>query len=233
MLTLALDTSSSDGSVSLFENHTLLGTKHWNRHNSHCEILPEQVFELLNNSKKNMHEVKCVAVGTGPGSFTGIRVAINFVKTLAYTNQIDVLTCNSLKLMALQVQKSTQPICCIQFGFRNLLYKAAYKLDNGRVVEIDAPSALTIEDFLSSVKTPHLILGTGYEYCLPLIKAEQSTLFVRDSKLLDYPLSQSFLKFFSDKHESKNFVPWTKVEPLYIRASEAEEKLKTIKSKNL
>jgi tRNA threonylcarbamoyladenosine biosynthesis protein TsaB len=228
MITMAVDTSSLRGSIALFNERTLLAAKDWSRMNSHGELLTPSVQELLKQNKLTTKDIGLIAVGVGPGSFTGIRVGVNFARSVAYSLELPVFQMNSLQLLASQVTDSQDlPIASVQFGFRNLLYVSFYKQDKGRVLEIEPPHALTIEGFIQKLSFPHLILGTGFEQIKGLIPDSQIKNFVRISKYHDEPLASFFANTSALDQKPNPVFDWSRVIPLYIRASEAEEKLKS------
>lgn len=227
MFTLAVDTSSLRGSIALFKNHHLVASHDWSRMNSHGELLTPSVQDLLTKNSLKPKDIEIIAVGIGPGSFTGIRVGINFARTLAYSLNLPVYQLNSLHLLASQVTKQQDiPLVVVQFGFRNILYASFYKQDQGRVIETTPPIAITFENFISQISRPHLILGTGFEQFKSLISSSQINNFVRDAQYTDEPLAEYFLNTPALDKDQSQFSQWSRVIPLYIRASEAEEKLK-------
>lgn len=228
MFTLAVDTSSLRGSIALFKNQHLVAANNWSRMNSHGELLTPSALDLLTKNNLKPQDIELIAVGIGPGSFTGIRVGINFARTLAYSLNLPVYQLNSLHLLASQVTKQQDlPIAVVQFGFRNILYASFYKQDQGRVIETEPPAAITFENFITQVSRPHLILGTGFEQFKSLITSSQIKNFIRDSQFTDEPLANYFINTPALDKDLSQFSQWSRVIPLYIRASEAEEKLKS------
>lgn len=82
-LCLAIDTSSRT-SVVVVGRSEPLATSRREVHHRHGSFLLEQVEEVLGTAGVSLAEVAAFAVGTGPGSFTGLRVGLATAKTLAY-----------------------------------------------------------------------------------------------------------------------------------------------------
>ena len=99
---LAIDTSTSQTSVALIQDGKVLFNASHNDPLAHGEVLPKLVSQaLVVNSK-----VDLVAVGMGPGPFTGLRVGIVFAQSYALAAQIDWVGVCSLDAMAAGINQS-------------------------------------------------------------------------------------------------------------------------------
>ncbi|RCW54225.1 MULTISPECIES: tRNA (adenosine(37)-N6)-threonylcarbamoyltransferase complex dimerization subunit type 1 TsaB [Halanaerobium] len=100
MLTLAIDTSTDNLGLALMESGQLRGEYNLSLKRQHSEkLLPliEQIFELLGIQPR---ELNGVAVATGPGSFTGLRIGITTAKLLGRIFSIPVKGISTLEIMA-------------------------------------------------------------------------------------------------------------------------------------
>jgi tRNA threonylcarbamoyladenosine biosynthesis protein TsaB len=82
-LCLAIDTATRTSVVTVGRGEPLATSRREVRHR-HGSFLLEQVDEVLGTAGVQLGEVAAFAVGTGPGSFTGLRVGLATAKTLAY-----------------------------------------------------------------------------------------------------------------------------------------------------
>ena len=82
MVILAVDTSLQVGSVALARDGTVLGTERFDEPSSHLVALGGAVERLLAAAGLAASDVARVAVVTGPGSFTGLRIGLAFAKGL-------------------------------------------------------------------------------------------------------------------------------------------------------
>ena len=99
---LAIDTSTAQTSVALIQDGEVLFNKSHNDPLAHGEVLPKLVAQALAVSK----QIDLIAVGMGPGPFTGLRVGIAFAQSYALAAQIDWVGVCSLDAMAAVINQS-------------------------------------------------------------------------------------------------------------------------------
>lgn len=91
MLTLAIDTATRTLSVALVLDQEVLAEASEPAAQSHAERLPQLLSELLTKAKINRNQITHVAVGVGPGAYTGLRVGLMFATTFARALDIDLV----------------------------------------------------------------------------------------------------------------------------------------------
>ena len=99
---LAIDTSTAQTSVALIQDGEVLFNKSHNDPLAHGEVLPKLVAQALAVNK----QINLIAVGMGPGPFTGLRVGIAFAQSYALAAQIDWVGVCSLDAMAAVINQS-------------------------------------------------------------------------------------------------------------------------------
>ena len=67
---------------------------------SHAEMLHPLINEALLESKLTIKEIEAIAVGKGPGSYTGLRIGVSAAKGLCFANDIPLISINSLEILA-------------------------------------------------------------------------------------------------------------------------------------
>lgn len=100
MFVLAVDTSSKALSVALAEEGKILGERQSFLGYNHSETLLPTVMTLLKDSGLSLQELDLLACTTGPGSFTGIRIGLASMKTLAWELRKPLLGISSLAALA-------------------------------------------------------------------------------------------------------------------------------------
>jgi tRNA threonylcarbamoyl adenosine modification protein YeaZ len=89
-LTLVLDTATHASIVALCDAAPL-ATSRRDAHHRHGSHVLEQVDEVLADAGRTPDDLGFIAVGTGPGSFTGLRVGLATAKTIAYARSIPLV----------------------------------------------------------------------------------------------------------------------------------------------
>ena len=98
MIVLSIDTSTRLGSMGIYESNphssTPLAQKEWE--GSHSEVITNHLIELLSQAQIKLSDIKEIHLGIGPGSFTGLRVAVNLVRAISYSFSTPIFATNSL-----------------------------------------------------------------------------------------------------------------------------------------
>ncbi|RKQ69504.1 tRNA threonylcarbamoyladenosine biosynthesis protein TsaB [Litorimonas taeanensis] len=100
MLTLGLDTTGKACSAALVDEGRVIAHCSEPIGRGHAERLAPLVHELIYNAGRNVDDISRVAVCTGPGSFTGQRVALSFAKGFALPRKLPVIGLSSLEIWA-------------------------------------------------------------------------------------------------------------------------------------
>ena len=100
MIVLGLDTSGPDCSVAIVDEAVVRAQITRNIVRGHAEVLAGMVEEVFQKAGLTPADIDRLAVCTGPGSFTGLRVALAFAKGFALPRQLPVVGINALDVTA-------------------------------------------------------------------------------------------------------------------------------------
>ncbi|MEK5162779.1 tRNA (adenosine(37)-N6)-threonylcarbamoyltransferase complex dimerization subunit type 1 TsaB [Paenibacillus sp. FSL R5-0527] len=98
---LAFDTSTSSLAAAVMEDGRLLAERSMHAERDHSSLLVTAIKECLDAAGLSKRELTGIAVGVGPGSYTGIRIAVTTAKTLAWALRLPVYGVSSLEALAL------------------------------------------------------------------------------------------------------------------------------------
>lgn len=98
---LALDTSTSNMTLALLREGVLAAEHHTEAVRNHSVQLLPHIQQLLSGAGIRPKDLASVAVGQGPGSYTGVRIGVTAAKTFAWSLGIPLFGVSSLKAMAL------------------------------------------------------------------------------------------------------------------------------------
>ena len=104
------------------------------------EILIVEINKFLNNSKVNINKIKSICVITGPGSFTGIRSALTFAKSLRLTSKLGIVGISKFEIINSKIKINKKK--CILLHFKNnqfflQTFKGNKALDEARLCNFD------------------------------------------------------------------------------------------------
>lgn len=123
---LALDTATRQSGLALLDNQTLVAELNWTSNDSQTvEMLP-RLSQLLTWHGLSPSDVQAVAVSLGPGSFTGLRVAISIAKGMAVAHELPLLGVPTLDATALPFVTSPGQVCAVVPAGRGRVYWATY-----------------------------------------------------------------------------------------------------------
>lgn len=154
-LILALDTSTSTASVALFDGRRVLSETTWLAGREHSTRLLLEVQVALERIGRSVEEITGLAVARGPGSFTGVRVALSVAKGFAGGLRLPAWGVSSLDVLALAAEPSPVPVRAAIEAGRGRYATALYV--NGHATE-DAHLA-TVDDLITTVREPTLVIG--------------------------------------------------------------------------
>ncbi|TCD45544.1 tRNA (adenosine(37)-N6)-threonylcarbamoyltransferase complex dimerization subunit type 1 TsaB [Streptococcus sp. X16XC17] len=137
MKILSFDTSSQALSVALLEDDKLMAETSLNIKKNHSISLMPTIDFLMAQLTWKPVDLERIVVAQGPGSYTGLRVAVATAKTLAYALQIDLVGISSL--LALTDTDAQGVVVPIMDARRNHVYVGFY--ENGRALEPDRHAA--------------------------------------------------------------------------------------------
>ncbi len=227
MKVIAFDTSTSHGGVAVLRDDKVLSRAVWQRQGSHGELLTPQIQSCLEAAGWSPQDLEAVAVGIGPGSFTGVRVAINAARSLAFAISKPVFAFDTTEIIANGCGRADLPLLVIVNAHKNMVFASTFRRDGSDWKRLTPLEAREPEQLLDLVHGPHLCLGDGYDEYHSLFPPELSRLLVRDSSMSDYPQPE----VLGLMHLRASPLDWKDVQALYIRESGAEEKLREDRKK--
>jgi tRNA threonylcarbamoyladenosine biosynthesis protein TsaB len=152
--TLAVDTSEARGSVALLRGMEAIAVKRHEVNVDYSEWLLPAVAEVLGVSSLAMSHVSVLAVASGPGSFTGLRVGLTSVKAWAEVYETPVVGVSRLEAMAslgVRPEMAQRWVAAYFDAQRNQVFGALYRCASGQLERVDDEVAMTAEEFLALV----------------------------------------------------------------------------------
>ena len=204
MMLLAVDTTSAVATAALVRDGVLLIERKADDAKKHAETVLPMIDAMLEEAGVPLSAIDLFAVDIGPGSFTGVRIGVSLVNSLAFSTGKQIVPVDALQTLALSVGVTNTPVAALIDARNGNAYAALYQAGETLV----APCAVETEPFLSTVPEGARIVGDT--------QAENKT----------YPRA----RFVAEAALTKISKAQNEAEPLYLRPSQAE-RLKKSKSR--
>ncbi|WP_225048140.1 tRNA (adenosine(37)-N6)-threonylcarbamoyltransferase complex dimerization subunit type 1 TsaB [Lacticaseibacillus kribbianus] len=151
MKILALDTSNQAMSVAVVDGDTVLSEMTINRKKTHSEQLLPTIHRLLDVSGLSASDLDRVVVADGPGSYTGLRIAVTTAKTLAYTLDLELVGVSSLAALAAGVTATPAVIVPLMDARRQNVFAGGYQWADGALQNVIADRHLPLAQLLAEL----------------------------------------------------------------------------------
>jgi tRNA threonylcarbamoyladenosine biosynthesis protein TsaB len=222
---LALDTSTLHLSLALVERRgedvSVVAYKVVSPPEKQSEVLPGVVGELLSRHGVKLAELEGLAIGLGPGSFTGLRIGLATVKALAYAVRLKVAGASSLAAVAME-GPGGPPLFCLSVARKDDLYLGTYRRQGHRLEQLAPETAMSPEEVAAKLAAEPEAVALGpalIEYRAALVNAG-----VAADRLLQGPAFPSAVEVarLAKLPEAQSLQELFALEPHYVRASEPE-----------
>lgn len=211
---LAIETSGNVGSVALGDVDPPRVLRFTQGLAQGKQLLP-CVEKLLHEAKRKKPDF--LAVGIGPGSYTGLRISVTVARTLAWTWEVPLLGIGSLTALAVQAGRNGRLVVPVLDAKQGELYAAAYQWQDGVPRPVHEPILGAPEEIRNEFPSDAFYVGDG---CARMGVAPGIDGLVPDAVGVLRLARQRFLGGERDRIQT--------VLPLYIRASEAERRLEAM-----
>ncbi len=220
---LAIETSGRVGSVALGIGCELKRSARFRADFSHAAELLPTIDELCRALSWTPSDIDHVYLSIGPGSFTGLRIAVTLARALALSIKADIVAVATLEVIAQNAMLVDEPppqVAVLLDAKRGQVYSAAFERAEGRYARaVDACIADPIE-FLNALPQPVCVLGEGITYHREALACVAHTQL---PEALWPPRVETVLKLGYEKAQRGEFEQPTALAPVYLRRPEAEE----------
>jgi len=230
---LAVDTSSLVQSIALMRDERLLAERVIRSHAGHASALLGAIDGVLADGGVALSEVDLLAVGAGPGSFTGLRIGLASLKAVAFVRRLPLVSVSSLEALAWGVGAAVGRVVPLFDARKGQLYASVFQAGGGELVRLTEDLALDPEELGELLARPlagadggvvtlcgeaaarfEAVLGVG-------VRAGGGRVHVVDGPLGIVRASQVAL--LAARRATADAIPdLATLEPNYQRASEAE-----------
>lgn len=220
-LILNIETATPLCTVALTSNGKLLAIRESYQDKSHASELTVFIDEVLQEAKKLISDIDAVAVGKGPGSYTGLRIGVSTAKGICYGLQKPLIAVGTLdilirqaKLTGWEYSKHNFPkLLCPMIDARRMEVFTCIEDEYGKTIE---PVQARIIDrnsfdlYLSNYTL--LFFGSGIDKCRTYLD-HPNAVFLQDI----YPTSTALGNIAEEKFMNSGFEDIAYFEPFYLK----------------
>ncbi|MDR3184825.1 MAG: tRNA (adenosine(37)-N6)-threonylcarbamoyltransferase complex dimerization subunit type 1 TsaB [Prevotellaceae bacterium] len=174
-LLLHIETGTAVCSVALSHGDTLLAIKENSEGRAHARLLAVLIDALLREQHCTINDLAAVAVGEGPGSYTGLRVGVSTAKGICYGSRKPLIAVNALQSLAfLAIEKRLLPapgalIAPMIDARRMEVYTALFDA-TGQPLTPTGAKIIDENSFADHLSQHHLLfVGDGADKCRALL----------------------------------------------------------------
>jgi tRNA threonylcarbamoyladenosine biosynthesis protein TsaB len=220
---LALDTSTERAAIGLESRSGAILSASTETARRHGRDLLPRLADTLSAAGLKARDIEVIAVGVGPGSYTGLRVGLMAAKTLAYATGAGVVGFDSLGAIARNAPAHAERISVVADAQRGQLYVAEFARDaSGPLRCVRATQIEPLAVWLARLEPATLVLGPAVDS--PRIRASLPATLELSDPALNYPDGHRLIELARELWASgRRDDPWL-LEPRYLRQSSAEEK---------
>ena len=219
---LNIETSTKVCSLALSVNGNAIFEQANFSGSSHTSHLGVYALQAVKFAKENKLKIDAVAVSSGPGSYTGLRIGVSEAKGLCYGFEIPLIAIPTLKIMTSALLSahnssfSNHYFCPMIDARRMEVYASLYNicLNEIRPVQADIIDEDSYKEYLK--QQPVVFFGDGSDKCKPIITSPNA-LFVDNI----HPLATAMVGLAEAAFDKKEFVDTAYFEPFYLKEFQA------------
>ena len=226
MKILAIDSSYKVASAALFINNSKAYELYTDGGQKHSETLLPLIEKLFDKSNLNSANIDIFACTTGPGSFTGTRIAVSVVKGLALPHNARCIGISTLESLAHNALDFDGCICPVLNARRDTYYNAFFTSNSEKLNQICDDRQIHVEDLieeLSKLNKPVILLGDGANACYNRILEGNMSINAKIAPESLLNVKASAIAMIAAKHT--NFTTPENLTVKYLHATEAERNI--------
>ena len=220
---LAIETSSPQGSIALQTDDHIEQIFLGEQRQQIAQILPS-VDSLLNKYGLTVTALDLLSFSVGPGSFTGVRVALGVIQGLALATDLPVIPISSLQTLAQTASRTrcfNQVLCCVN-AYMHEIYVAAYKIDAMGLMEATSPEQLLSPSAVQTLSFPDYHgVGNAWEVYFPQLNQLNNVIIDRN---ILFPQAHDVISLVERAFQREEMIRIEDVSPQYLRDKRAWQK---------
>ena len=217
MKILSFDTSTKFLSIACHEDEELKASYHEDAGIRHSEILIPAIKDLLQSINWGIKDIELICAGLGPGSFTGLRIAVATVKGLAAVLGTKVLGVPTMDAIIRNAPRGIKTVAPLLDARKGKVYTCVYECCDNEANRTTDYLLADLDDFLTGLEKEVFFFGDGVlKY---RSKLDPCSLAKYDPELDWYPRAEDIGRIGYKRSLTSTDDPET-IEPLYLHPKE-------------
>lgn len=223
MLILGIETATQQVSVAIGGHEGVLAVFELSRGRRHAETLTPAIEFVCRQADIEICEFGVIAVDIGPGLFTGMRVGLAAGKAIAHALRVPMIGISSLDLLAFPLRYADRTVAAVIDARKGEVFYALYRPVPGGVQRMTDARCTSVDELAADLMARGqtvLCVGDG-----ALRYREQIASVLRcdfAEQFLSYPSAAPLVQLAHAKALREDWVnPW-EIQPMYLRAPDAE-----------
>ena len=228
---LTIDTSSVTASVGLVDTETdkVLSECFADVPLTHSQTVLPMTQSVLSQAGVSFDDVDCIAVCSGPGSFTGVRIGVAAAKGLGFEKDLPTASVSTLEALSLNFDgvPCNAVICAVMDARCRQVYTASFSCEDGVITRLTPDEAMSIDDCKTALKAlsrPVVFVGDGAQLCYDACKDELDC--VAAPSPLRYVRPRGVALAARSLASQDKLIPASQLQPTYLRLPQAERELR-------
>ena len=220
MKILSIDSSAKSAGAALTDGNRLISECFVNAGLTHSKTLLVMIDNVLRQADMGFDSVEGIAVNSGPGSFTGIRIGVALAKGLAFKNNLPVCGISTLESIAYNFAHEKCVVCSCMDARVSRVYTALFRCGDGRAERITPDSAATVDDIISQLRgysEKIYLAGDGADVYYDRFREFDNVILPPEKLRLQNAYSVSLAAANGGKFEDSSALA-----PVYLRLPQAE-----------
>jgi len=156
---IAVDTSTAQVGLALYDESRVLGEMTWTTNRHHTTELAPALSELLARCNATMDMVQALGVAIGPGSFTSLRVGLSLVKGIAFARHVPVIGIPTLDIVATAHPSSKYPLISLLQAGRKRIAFSLYRYEGKQWQAEGEVRSGTMDELADEIQSPTIFAG--------------------------------------------------------------------------
>lgn len=223
---LAFDTSTDWLTIAIGEPGEVVAQINESAPRAHLNRLMPGIDTVVKQAKIKPGDIKHIAVGIGPGSFTGTRIAVSAARGLAQAIACPLVGISTLDILAMRPNSKGEIVYPVLDARRQEVYTAGYDKHGCRFTDYMVLQPQELAEKLSEAGQSVVLTGDGLTQYSDIFRAALGTSLTVAEPILWTPDASVLIGLAREKIDKEQIEPYFKVLPIYIRLSDAEETAK-------